>query len=894
MIALLDELDALELSSQIARLRVENLTLSTPAVRDHNLDEPPEFITPPDQPDYSFSAPDLKGPSRSERSEEMRVKISLFSSKPDRIDVCLLADCTTSMESFLQEIDEDVRKCRYDVNIEYLNLAFVGYRRNQHFFEQLTSDLTDIEEFIPRVKKFGVSIEAEDIAKAYELALNRINWNSNSFKFIIHITDNGGQDWDPTMCDKLNKSVEVIAERDMYLVLLKLGSDKKTAKLIDNLSVLFEKHREGTSYPKNFTVIPVDSDTSSGEVFRVIKRAALCFNPPHWKTYRNLPKCQRHAQIRAQITNPTYEQNLLKQLGFDMSEFEQPKFDPIFQSSINPSPVTATASNGNGVLSQSQFRSVPPSQNNVPPSINPYQGIPNSIPQMTSILPQPEPVTSMGNTGTSFSTGTPPFPLKRNNTQHASNTSSTDPTNVTRSKSMSGNTYQPGPITNSVVPTAMSEKAQSKLPIDYNTVQPSLPQPFPIQPSVSSNLPITYTSPLAAYMDKLKISENNSSNAYKFSDTSSSYSYSGSSDQPQQTNQASDIAYPGPIPYPGSVVYPGPVPFPGPISPNSVEKQQPSTTPTTNLPPNLPPNNLKFPLPFPNGSINNNAYISKSVTPSLPPYSTVQGVNLLFDQGSSSVNPDTTKTRNMVYMGGDAGVMGSARSTTAIDLCFLVDCTASMESLIDTVRFELYNIIHALSSELQFETANVAFVGYRDFYNKHDQFVIRDFTSDLNEMRNFIANVKTFGNFDNAEDVIGGYDMAVNRIRWTQRNHKLIVHFADYGGHCTGWNSGASDNYSDPNLIQNPRCRPEKMDTYVKDMIENGIYVIFVQLGQPRNTQETVAQIKALFKSYGGTHRFSTQSIGTDYTLIMRDVLNTMKTSLRSSGVKSRNARKYQ
>ncbi|KAJ3123530.1 hypothetical protein HK098_001833 [Nowakowskiella sp. JEL0407] len=44
--------------------------------------------------------------------------------------------------------------------------------------------------------------------------------------------------------------------------------------------------------------------------------------------------------------------------------------------------------------------------------------------------------------------------------------------------------------------------------------------------------------------------------------------------------------------------------------------------------------------------------------------------------------------------------------------------------------------------------------------------------------------------------------------------------------------------------------------------------------------------------SYNGGHRFSTQLIGSDYGLIMKDVVQTMKSSLRSSGVPSPGLRK--
>ncbi|KAJ3113640.1 hypothetical protein HK098_007601 [Nowakowskiella sp. JEL0407] len=150
--------------------------------------------------------------------------------------------------------------------------------------------------------------------------------------------------------------------------------------------------------------------------------------------------------------------------------------------------------------------------------------------------------------------------------------------------------------------------------------------------------------------------------------------------------------------------------------------------------------------------------------------------------------------------------------------------------------------MNSLAQELDFETANLASVRYRDFYNKDDNYVVKNFTSNISEMRDFNASVKTISNDDSTEDVI--------------------------------------------------QCRPENMDAYVKDIIEKSVYLILVRSGPPKNTQYTVDQIRGFFMSYNGAHRFSTQSIGSDYGLILKDVVQTMKSSLRSSGFRSCGSRK--
>ncbi|KAJ3112838.1 hypothetical protein HK098_007913 [Nowakowskiella sp. JEL0407] len=86
------------------------------------------------------------------------------------------------------------------------------------------------------------------------------------------------------------------------------------------------------------------------------------------------------------------------------------------------------------------------------------------------------------------------------------------------------------------------------------------------------------------------------------------------------------------------------------------------------------------------------------------------------------------------FYGTDENATGAMRSThtaTVIDLVFMVDCRRSTTNLTHTVRTELYNIMNSLAQELDFETANLAFVGYHDFYNKDDNYVVKNFMSNI-------------------------------------------------------------------------------------------------------------------------------------------------------------------
>ncbi|KAJ3122994.1 hypothetical protein HK098_002290 [Nowakowskiella sp. JEL0407] len=198
-----------------------------------------------------------------------------------------------------------------------------------------------------------------------------------------------------------------------------------------------------------------------------------------------------------------------------------------------------------------------------------------------------------------------------------------------------------------------------------------------------------------------------------------------------------------------------------------------------------------------------------------------------------------------------------------IDLVFLVDCTESMTTLIETVRAEVKNILKSLMEEVFLETVNLAFVGYRDFCDGEDNYVIQDFTSDLSEVHNFIDNIEAKGGIENVADIAGGYFKALYSLSWTRVSQKLIIHFANSAAHGSGWNSGLPDPYNNATLIPDPECRPDKMKEYVMIMYEKTMYLIFVQLDRPGSsrTQETFDNLKYLFCRMDVGHRINSCTI---------------------------------
>lgn len=141
------------------------------------------------------------------------------------------------------------------------------------------------------------------------------------------------------------------------------------------------------------------------------------------------------------------------------------------------------------------------------------------------------------------------------------------------------------------------------------------------------------------------------------------------------------------------------------------------------------------------------------------------------------------------------------------EVCFLMDCTSSMQSWIEATKSKLVAIMQDLRRQFESQIqglaleVRVAFVGYRDFCDK-EQFVVKDFTDNIEEMVQFIGQLKASGGGDAAEDVYGGLEKTTS-LSWTGRGKikvaRRIIHFADAPGHGARYNTfnANNDHHSD-------------------------------------------------------------------------------------------------
>lgn len=161
-----------------------------------------------------------------------------------------------------------------------------------------------------------------------------------------------------------------------------------------------------------------------------------------------------------------------------------------------------------------------------------------------------------------------------------------------------------------------------------------------------------------------------------------------------------------------------------------------------------------------------------------------------------------------------------------LDLCLILDCTASMGSWIERSKNTLKQIIDSVIAENAGLKVRVAFVAYRDI-SDHNRFDVYDFTEDLDKVKRDIQKQDASGGGDFPEDVQGGFNRAL-LLSWQADSIKTTFHIADAPGHgkdICDW----GDNY--------PNGSPDgfKLQDQMREFAARGINFTFVKVNESCN-----------------------------------------------------------
>ncbi|CAF1629561.1 unnamed protein product [Adineta ricciae] len=126
-------------------------------------------------------------------------------------------------------------------------------------------------------------------------------------------------------------------------------------------------------------------------------------------------------------------------------------------------------------------------------------------------------------------------------------------------------------------------------------------------------------------------------------------------------------------------------------------------------------------------------------------------------------------------------IIKELNKTQSVDVCFLIDCTSSMQKYIDEVKDRIFETIRLLKSRFPHLNIRLAFVGYRDVDLHPDkQFSVSDFTNEQ-DFYSFLSTIKCEKGGDACEDVLGGLSKLIE-LNWKQPL-RVVMHIADCPSH---------------------------------------------------------------------------------------------------------------
>jgi hypothetical protein len=124
---------------------------------------------------------------------------------------------------------------------------------------------------------------------------------------------------------------------------------------------------------------------------------------------------------------------------------------------------------------------------------------------------------------------------------------------------------------------------------------------------------------------------------------------------------------------------------------------------------------------------------------------------------------------------------------SAVDLCFVVDSTGSMQPFIDAAQRRLIDTMKELSAQSSVDL-QIGLVEYRDHPPQDNTFVTRvnQLTADLKKMQKVINGLKADGGGDAAEAVYDGVFDACTKVEWRQFSSRFVLLVGDAPPHGAG------------------------------------------------------------------------------------------------------------
>lgn len=133
----------------------------------------------------------------------------------------------------------------------------------------------------------------------------------------------------------------------------------------------------------------------------------------------------------------------------------------------------------------------------------------------------------------------------------------------------------------------------------------------------------------------------------------------------------------------------------------------------------------------------------------------------------------------------------------AVDIIYLIDSTGSMgEETKKASKLIIENSID-LNKKYLFYEFQFGIIFYNDPIDcKNDKNDFFQLTKNIDGIKTFCDNWKNQSGGDGAEDWVGGYDIALNKILWRNRK-KIIIHICDAPAHGKKYSKNCDDNHKE-------------------------------------------------------------------------------------------------
>ena len=127
---------------------------------------------------------------------------------------------------------------------------------------------------------------------------------------------------------------------------------------------------------------------------------------------------------------------------------------------------------------------------------------------------------------------------------------------------------------------------------------------------------------------------------------------------------------------------------------------------------------------------------------------TAEGLEMI----KNSIEPETLRQTKIINRKQEIEeILNLSKAQSAIDVCFLMDCTGSMRMYVNATKTQIRSLTKTITF-LYSTKPRIAFVGYRDI---DDPMEILDFTDVEEEFEKYLNQIQARGGDDTCEDVFG-------------------------------------------------------------------------------------------------------------------------------------------